>query len=122
MRPGGPLPRLGYNECVTYSFIDGADAAKLFGGGSEAVRIENPISSEMTHLRPDLLPGLLAGGGAQSGARLHGPEPLLRSARCFHGGEPGRTGICMATALFWWAPLAPRDPLWLAAGRSMSLM
>ncbi|HRO14040.1 MAG TPA: phenylalanine--tRNA ligase subunit beta, partial [Paracoccus sp. (in: a-proteobacteria)] len=50
---------LGYNECVTYSFIDEA-AAALFGGGSDAVRIENPISSEMTHLRPDLLPGLLA--------------------------------------------------------------
>src|SRR5690606_37782804 len=53
------IAALGYNECVTYSFID-ARAAALFGGGTEAVRVENPISSEMTHLRPDLLPGLLA--------------------------------------------------------------
>ncbi len=49
---------LGYNECVTYSFIDAASAA-LFGGGQDATRLENPISSEMSHMRPDLLPGLL---------------------------------------------------------------
>ena len=42
------IAALGYNECVTYSFIDGA-AAAMFGGGSEATRLENPISSEMTH-------------------------------------------------------------------------
>ena len=52
------IAALGYNECVTYSFIDQA-AATHFGGGSDAVRVDNPISSEMTHLRPDLLPGLL---------------------------------------------------------------
>jgi len=57
------LAALGYNECLTYSFIDQA-AAALFGGGSEAVRIDNPISSEMSHLRPDLLPGLLQAAAA----------------------------------------------------------
>ncbi|MEO2030854.1 MAG: insulinase family protein, partial [Planctomycetaceae bacterium] len=49
---------LGYNECVTYSFID-KEAAELFGGGGEATRLENPISTDMSHLRPALLPGLL---------------------------------------------------------------
>ena len=38
------LAALGYNEAVTYSFIDGK-AAALFGGGTDAVRVENPISS-----------------------------------------------------------------------------
>ncbi|MEC9105245.1 MAG: phenylalanine--tRNA ligase subunit beta, partial [Pseudomonadota bacterium] len=38
---------LGYNECVTYSFIDQASAA-MFGGGQDAVRVDNPISSEMS--------------------------------------------------------------------------
>ena len=52
------IAALGYAECVTYSFIDRA-AAALFGGGSDAVRLENPISADMSHLRPDLLPGLL---------------------------------------------------------------
>jgi phenylalanyl-tRNA synthetase beta chain len=46
---------LGYNECVTYTFID-RDAAALFGGGTEATELENPISSDMSHMRPDLLP------------------------------------------------------------------
>jgi len=41
---------LGYNECVTYSFIDEASAG-LFGGGTDATRLENPISSEMSHMR-----------------------------------------------------------------------
>ncbi|MEM9580925.1 MAG: phenylalanine--tRNA ligase subunit beta, partial [Pseudomonadota bacterium] len=49
---------LGYNECVTYSFIDKA-AAQLFGGGDDATMLANPISSEMSHMRPALLPGLL---------------------------------------------------------------
>jgi phenylalanyl-tRNA synthetase beta chain len=31
----------------------------LFGGGDDATRLENPISSEMSHMRPALLPGLL---------------------------------------------------------------
>ena len=35
---------LGYNECVTYSFIDQASAA-LFGGGDDATMLANPISS-----------------------------------------------------------------------------
>ncbi|WP_372837192.1 phenylalanine--tRNA ligase subunit beta, partial [Puniceibacterium confluentis] len=49
---------LGYNECVTYSFIDRA-AATLFGGGDDATMLANPISADLSHLRPSLLPGLL---------------------------------------------------------------
>src|SRR5690606_29435735 len=49
---------LGYNECVTYSFIDRA-AAALFGGGDDATMLENPISTDLSHMRPALLPGLL---------------------------------------------------------------
>ena len=49
---------LGYNECVSYSFID-QTAAQMFGGGGAVTMLENPISSEMSHMRPDLLPGLL---------------------------------------------------------------
>ncbi|MEC8794976.1 MAG: phenylalanine--tRNA ligase subunit beta, partial [Pseudomonadota bacterium] len=52
------IAALGSNECVTYSFVDQASAA-LFGGGDDATMLENPISSEMSHMRPSLLPGLL---------------------------------------------------------------
>ncbi|WP_108503114.1 phenylalanine--tRNA ligase subunit beta [Paracoccus indicus] len=78
---------LGYNECVTYSFIDQPSAA-LFGGGQDAVRVENPISSEMSHLRPDLLPGLLA-AAARNQARGAADLALFEMGPVFTGGEPG---------------------------------
>jgi phenylalanyl-tRNA synthetase beta chain len=81
------LAALGYNECVSYSFIDAADAA-LFGGGADAVRIDNPISSEMTHMRPDLLPGLLR-AAARNQARGFADMALFEVGPAFHDGEPG---------------------------------
>jgi phenylalanyl-tRNA synthetase beta chain len=100
------LAGLGYNECVTYSFIDGASAA-LFGGGSDAVKIENPISTEMTHLRPDLLPGLLQ-AAARNQARGFADLALFEVGAAFQGGEPGEQHV-QATGLLVGAS-APRDP------------
>ncbi|MCP4819637.1 MAG: phenylalanine--tRNA ligase subunit beta, partial [Shimia sp.] len=78
---------LGYNECVTYSFIDKA-SAELFGGGSDATMLENPISSEMSHMRPSLLPGLLQ-AAARNQARGFNDMALFECGAVFHGGEPG---------------------------------
>ncbi|MBO9445689.1 phenylalanine--tRNA ligase subunit beta [Ruegeria sp. R14_0] len=78
---------LGYNECVTYTFIDQA-AAALFGGGDEATQLENPISSEMSHMRPDLLPGLLQ-AAARNQARGYADVALFEVGPVFHDGEPG---------------------------------
>jgi phenylalanyl-tRNA synthetase beta chain len=100
------LAALGYNECVTYSFID-EQAAALFGGGSDAVRVDNPISSEMTHLRPDLLPGLLR-AAARNQARGFGDLALCEIGPAFHGGEPGEQHL-QATGLLV-GHSAPRDP------------
>lgn len=100
------IAALGYNECVTYSFIDQASAA-LFGGGGDTLRIENPISSEMTHLRPDLLPGLLA-AAARNQARGFADLALAEIGPIFHGGEPGEQSLQAAGLLVGHA--APRDP------------
>ena len=100
------LAALGYNECVTYSFIDQSAAAR-FGGGSDAVQIDNPISSEMTHLRPDLLPGLLR-AAARNQARGWQDMALFEVGPAFHGGEPGQQHL-QATGLLIGAS-APRDP------------
>ena len=78
---------LGYNECVTYSFIDKA-AATLFGGGDDETMLENPISSEMSHMRPALLPGLLQ-AAARNQARGFMDVALFEVGDAFHGGEPG---------------------------------
>ena len=97
---------LGYNECVTYSFIDQGSAA-LFGGGDDAVRVENPISSEMSHLRPDLLPGLLQ-AAARNQARGFADLALFELGPVFSGGEPGEQAVRISGLLV--GQTAPRDP------------
>ncbi|PTX51214.1 phenylalanyl-tRNA synthetase beta subunit [Gemmobacter caeni] len=100
------IAALGYNECVTYSFID-QTAAAAFGGGADAVKVDNPISSEMTHLRPDLLPGLLR-AAARNQARGFMDLALFEVGPVFSGGEPGEQAT-VATGLLIGAS-APRDP------------
>lgn len=53
------LAARGLNEAVTWSFVSEKEA-KLFGGGNDDLKLENPISSDLTDMRPSLLPGLLA--------------------------------------------------------------
>ena len=88
---------LGYNECVTYSFIDQASAA-LFGGGTDATRLENPISSDMSHMRPDLLPGLLQ-AAARNQARGFADLALFEVGPGFQGGEPGEQRLMVSGLL-----------------------
>ena len=49
----------GLIEAITWSFVPRAEA-EAFGGGAPALELANPISSEMSSMRPSLLPGLLA--------------------------------------------------------------
>jgi len=77
---------LGYNECVTYSFID-QKAAALFMGGDDTTMLANPISSEMSHMRPQLLAGLLQ-AAARNQARGFQDQALFEVGHAFHGGEP----------------------------------
>ncbi|HAV09902.1 MAG TPA: phenylalanine--tRNA ligase subunit beta [Rhodobacteraceae bacterium] len=82
---------LGYNECVSYSFID-QEAAALFGGGTETTMLANPIASDMSHMRPDLLPGLLR-AAARNQARGFMDLALFEVGPVFHGGEPGEQSV-----------------------------
>ena len=100
------LAALGYNECVTYSFIDQA-AAERFGGGDDAARLENPISSDMSHMRPSLLPGLLQ-AAARNQARGTMDLALFEVGPVFHGGEPEDEEL-LATGLLV-GSTAPRGP------------
>ncbi|RYG89485.1 phenylalanine--tRNA ligase subunit beta [Loktanella sp. IMCC34160] len=88
---------LGYNECVTYSFID-QQAASLFGGGEDGSMLENPISSDMSHMRPDLLPGLLR-AAARNQARGFMDLALFECGHAFHGGEPGEQNLQISGVL-----------------------
>ncbi len=53
------LATRGMVEAITWSFVHQSEATH-FGGGAAALQLANPISSEMTTMRPSLLPGLLA--------------------------------------------------------------
>ncbi|MGR3574947.1 MAG: phenylalanine--tRNA ligase subunit beta, partial [Sagittula sp.] len=88
---------LGYNECVTYSFID-SEAAALFGGGGDATMLANPISSDMSHMRPQLLPGLLR-AAARNQARGFAEMALFEVGHAFHGGEPGEQALMVSGLL-----------------------
>jgi len=98
---------LGYNECVTYSFVDQKSAA-LFGGGADATRLENPISSEMSHMRPDLLVGLLQ-AAARNQARGFADLALFEVGPVFHGGEPGEQALQVSGLLV--GKTGPKDVL-----------
>lgn len=53
------LAARGMVEAVTWSFIPQAEA-EHFDGGAPDLQLDNPISVEMSTMRPSLLPGLLA--------------------------------------------------------------
>ncbi|MGC1495510.1 MAG: phenylalanine--tRNA ligase subunit beta [Sulfitobacter sp.] len=88
---------LGYNECVSYSFIDQTSAA-LFGGGTDETKLENPISSDMSHMRPALLPALLQ-AAARNQARGFSDMALFEVGPAFHGGEPGEQHMLISGLL-----------------------
>ncbi|MBB3992555.1 phenylalanyl-tRNA synthetase beta chain [Sulfitobacter undariae] len=98
---------LGYHECVTYSFIDQPSAA-LFGGGTDATRLENPISNDMSHMRPALLPGLLA-AAARNQARGFADMALFEVGPAFSGGEPGEQHMLVSGLLV--GRTGPKDVL-----------
>lgn len=49
----------GYQEVITYSFID-VPGAQMFAAADELIALQNPLSGEQSIMRPSLWPGLLA--------------------------------------------------------------
>ena len=58
------LAARGFVETVNWSFVSETQAT-LFGGGNAtpALKLANPISADMSHMRPSLLAGLIAAAG-----------------------------------------------------------
>ena len=49
----------GYQEIVTYSFVDPKLVSTIIGDSGDLIRLQNPISEELSVMRPSMLPGLL---------------------------------------------------------------
>lgn len=56
------MAAMGYAETVSWSFLP-RNAARLFGGGDDALMIANPISSDLDCMRPSVLPNLIEAAG-----------------------------------------------------------
>jgi phenylalanyl-tRNA synthetase beta chain len=90
------LAARGLVEAVTFSFLPRAQAA-LFGGGSEALTLANPISADLDQMRPSILPNLLA--AAQRNADRGFPNGALFEIGPFYKDDTPEGQIATATGL-----------------------
>ena len=80
------LAARGLVEAVTWSFI-AKPHAELFGGGRGELALANPIASELSDMRPSLLPGLVA--AAQTNSDRGFPDvALFEVGQVFRGDRP----------------------------------
>ncbi|MBO0345624.1 phenylalanine--tRNA ligase subunit beta [Roseibium sp. CAU 1637] len=112
------LASRGLNEAITWSFISDAQA-NHFGGGAAELKLANPISTDMSDMRPSLLPGLLM--AAQRNAdRGNGDVGLFEVGQIFETDTPEgqkmvAAGLRRGTAKLagsgrhWSAPVANVD-------------
>ena len=77
----------GMMEAVTFSFLDQA-SARRFGGGGEALRLVNPISTDLDTMRPSILPNLMA-AAARNAARGEPDAALFEVGPVYPGDGPG---------------------------------
>jgi phenylalanyl-tRNA synthetase beta chain len=73
-------------ELVTWSFLSSAHAQK-FGGGDTALKLDNPISSELSDMRPSLIPNLLD-VAARNIDRGFDDLALFELGPVYHGRKP----------------------------------
>lgn len=104
----------GLAEAVTWSFVP-PEHADLFGGAP--ARMENPLSSELSAMRPSLLPGLLT-AAARNLARKQEEGAVFELGPRFTGGQPGEQ--VWAVAGLRWGRAMPRG--WAAAERPVDAL
>src|SRR5438067_3508773 len=80
------LAARGMVEAVTWSFIS-KPHAELFGGGQAELALANPIASDLSDMRPTLLPGLVAAAQANAN-RGYQDVALFEVGQIFKGDRP----------------------------------
>ncbi len=74
-------------EAVTWSFVPHKQA-ELFGGGKPELVLANPIATELSDMRPSLIPGLVAAAQRNSD-RGFADVALFEVGQVFRGDAPG---------------------------------
>ena len=77
------LAALSLREAVTWSFIS-KTAAELFGGGQPSLALANPIASDLSDMRPSLVPGLVA-AAERNARRAQSDVALFEVGQIFLG-------------------------------------
>ncbi|MDQ3124009.1 MAG: phenylalanine--tRNA ligase subunit beta [Pseudomonadota bacterium] len=118
------LAAMGYAEAVTWSFTKQSTAA-LFGGGDDALRVENPIAADLDCMRPSALPNLIE-AAARNAARGHADAALFEIGPIYLDDSPtGQrtviTGLIAPRAARHWGA-APEDTLFGLKGDLMALL
>ena len=88
------LAGLALREAVTWSFVS-KTAAELFGGGSPALVLANPMAADLSNMRPSLVPGLVA-AAERNARRALSDVALFEVGQVFLG--PGENDQRIAAA------------------------
>ncbi|MQT11188.1 phenylalanine--tRNA ligase subunit beta [Segnochrobactrum spirostomi] len=80
------LASRGLVEAVTWSFLSKAQAT-AFGGGAPELALSNPIASDLSDMRPSLIPGL-ASAAQRNADRGFGDTALFEVGQIFLGDKP----------------------------------
>lgn len=113
------LAARGLLEAVTWSFIAKEDAI-VFGGGDPSLELANPIASDMSDMRPSLLPGLIK--AAQRNAdRGFGDVALFEVGQCFHADTPDGQTMRAAAVRRGTARLEGVGRHWEGGGRAVDV-
>ena len=96
----------GYQEAITYSFVDPVNLERLMPG-VETLRLANPIASDMSVMRPSLWPGLL-------GALKRNQDRQAARVRLFETGlvfrlVDGKLEQCPKIGGVAWGPCVPEQ-------------
>jgi phenylalanyl-tRNA synthetase beta chain len=76
------LRAAGYTEFFSLSMLSESDLTAYDIDPADAVKIYNPLSSELTHMRPSLIPSLLK--GVEMNQASHKSQRVFELARVYH--------------------------------------
>ncbi|MGV8839834.1 MAG: phenylalanine--tRNA ligase subunit beta [Bauldia sp.] len=113
------LAARGLVEAVTWSFIS-KDRAELFGGGQPELALANPISADMTDMRPSLLPGLVA-AAQRNAARGFTDGALFEVGQIYRGVRPDDQYTAAAGVRYGTAGVAGSGRNWQSPARAVDV-
>ena len=97
------LAARGYSEAISWSFMR-RDWAEAFGGGQPELVLANPIASDLSIMRPSILPNL-ADAAARAARKGFADAAVFEIGPIFRGDRPGDQATTIAALV---APHAPR--------------